>query len=141
MNDIDTFVHLKYQILTSDSASWNFLKTYPFQVQVKWLLRYVEDDRENTMTPGAKNCVETIRRWLDGKISKQEVKASGTVIIADVGLYAYILFIITRAISLDRVEYIADRIDINDLVNHSSKWNLYISWLIEELYEYENSRV
>lgn len=147
MNDIETFVRLKYQILTSDESTWHLCGTYPFRVQVKWFLRCIEAFGIDIEDVASKNCVEIIKKWLDGKVIEQEELYRAGLLVLQLPrslrsyMYMNILYDITRAIKLNQINcnenYFIHGHEINNLTKTSSKWKLYISWLIEELYEYE----
>ena len=43
INDIKSFVILKYPMITSDSNTWNLCEKYPESVNKKWALRCARD--------------------------------------------------------------------------------------------------
>src|ERR1017187_9713748 len=73
MTDIDTFVKLKYNIITNDRNTWNLCDTYPDEVLRKWRYRYFDHisvfmaDREQTLIEATK--------YRDGLITFAELKS------------------------------------------------------------------
>jgi hypothetical protein len=164
LTDINSFVKLKYEILTSKDTTWHLCKTYPHRVRVKWALRCAKDVMHlASHIPEVATCIETTEKWLDGKATDEEVKqiAGATYSVADacatsaigdiasiranaatysVANAAYTAYnAYNAAYSIANAAYSATHADIAIYyaVDRANKWDLYIQWLIEELAEWE----
>jgi len=152
MDNVKTFVLLKYEILTSDQNIWNLCDTYPKEVRSKWAWRCAGDVEH--LAKGHKEAEEFIRiskLYRDGLATKKELDTTKDVVVAtwNKGRQAPNLAAYACGwASLTKDDYKAGTHAIfysmcanrnNDATDASRKWNLYISWLIEELCDYEKN--
>ena len=156
MNDIKSFVLLKYKILTPNSSTWHLGETYPLEVRKNWAWRCAEDVEHLATTKKAKEVYRVARLYRDGKATREELTTFHNTCIADSASANYAVYVavyaalaidahakyaivaadnaanaaayVVRAINTDITTYAA---------THATKWNLYIDWLIEELCKYE----
>ena len=147
MEDIKSFVLLKYEMITSDSNTWSRLEKYPESVKSKWAWRCAEDVEHHAEGyPEAEECIRVCKLHRDGKATEDELDvacqpfplgdaftavmaARSTALAAYAtrrGLAAYAAYAATKAAPVG--------------INEEEKWKLYISWLIEELCDYENNK-
>ena len=106
-----TYARLKYQIITPDSNTWYLCKTYPRKARVAWALRCAKDVMHLVSNvPEVAACIAITEQWLDGKATEAEVSAAADA-ASDVAADAAVCAAATR----------------------EQKWELYISWLVEEL--------
>jgi len=145
-NDIKTFVLLKYEILTSDSDTWNRCEaTYPDSVKQKWAWRCAADV-EHLATKGhhpeAEECIRIAKLYRDGKATIKELDKAWL----DVPLFGaayYATCAACAAYNAAKAAYAASSADAafatTSTFEREEKWKLYIGWLIEELCEYESN--
>ena len=160
MDDIKSFVALKYQILTSDDKSWNLCKTYPFEARSKWAWRCAADVEHLAKGyPEAEYCIEVAKKYRDGLVTWTELT------VAYVDAYAALhrgQFREARSrhaepgvIDAVRAAYAAahdggDQAVTASVAAHAghiggarapesaAKWDRYIKWLVEELCAWES---
>ena len=154
LNDIKSFVLLKYQILTSNASTWILCKTYPLEVRKNWAWRCAEDVEHLARAKEAKEVYRVARLYRDGKATGKELTTVHTACIASIStanhavygsIYAadYAANAANAAINaVYAVRYAVDATtyattEYNDV--YATKWKLYISWLIEELCKYEST--
>jgi len=158
-NDIETFVRLKYEILTSDSDTWERCEaSYPGSVKKKWAARCAADVEHLVKGyPKAEKCIKIAKLYRDGKATITELKkawhdvpvatnhAAEAAAHAAYSTYhaAYSTYHHTAATYATYATYAAD--DATSAADDATgavreeKWKLYIGWLIEELCEYEGT--
>jgi len=146
MNDIKTFVLLKYEILTSDRNTWHLCNTYPPEVNSKWAWRCAGDVEH--LAKGhkeAEECIRVAKLYQDGLATKEELKRAWTSFTAATASYHaayYAYYAATAAYYAATADYAATAEAAYYAAYYAAtegeKWNLYISWLIEELCIYES---
>ena len=131
MEDIKSFVLLKYEIITSDRSTWPRLEKYPESVKIKWAWRCVADVEHLAKGhPAAEECIRVAKQYRDGLATKEELdKAWQAVPFGDTYAAYYA--------GGDEVVYAAFYASETTYIKCEEKWKLYIDWLIEELCEYE----
>jgi hypothetical protein len=153
-SDDETFVRLKYEIITSESETWqNFCNTYPKEALVNWAWRCAMDVAHFANGhEKAENYIRYAKRVHDGEISCDDAE-----LIYDIAQAHYFsLGELTHAEqlaydacrSVNRAIFYIDHSFLNHIcfaAYYASKtcdeklqWKKYISWLIEELAEYES---
>jgi len=161
MNEIETFVRLKYEILTPNSDTWERCEaTYPASVKSKWAWRCATDvEHLAEGYPEAEKCIAVAKLYRDGKATMKELKKAWNKVLdsdafgGDASSYAaYYASVATyRAAAVhagdasDAGSYAAYRAAAAHdhaaaISNREEKWKLYIEWLIEELCEYEQAQ-
>jgi hypothetical protein len=150
INDIKTFVLLKYEIITADSNTWHLCDTYPAEIKSKWGWR-IADDVEHFAKgyPAAEECIRVAKAYRDGVATQDELNMAWShTKQTNTGAHCNAAYTATA----ERhggpvVAYWAARISYQmrggtyaeyEAVRQE-KWKLYISWLIEELCEYETN--
>ena len=134
-NDIKSFVLLKYPMITSDKSTWHLCKKYPESVNKKWALRCARNVEHLDETGKAKKCNDLNERYQAGEIAVlgELKKAAAYTAYAAYAYYAY-----DAAYTAADAAYTAYTVAAYTAYgNREEKWKLYISWLIEELCEYE----
>jgi len=149
MDDIKTFVLLKYEILTSDSNTWHLCGTYPDEVRSKWAWRCAADvEHLANGNNGAMECIRVAKLYRDGLATKDELKQAWYS--ADAANYPAAYYAYTAAysatqsyyaVTADEAASATEAANVNAGYGHKAeeKWNLYIEWLIEELCGYEKN--
>ena len=140
--DIKSFVLLKYPMITSDKSTWDRLKTYPESVKKKWILRCARDVEHLDKTGKSKRCNDLNERYINGEI---EVLVELKKAAADAAHYANTAYYsayhaattANTACAAYHAAYYAAYHAYHAAGVQEEKWKLYISWLIEELCEYE----
>jgi len=141
MNDIKTFVLLKYEILTRDNSTWHLCDTYPDEVNKKWAWRCAGDVEH--LAKGhkeAKECIRVAKLYRDGLATREELdKACLAAYTTPGGMAAYYAASTASAYhaAIAGAAYSAASAAYS---YKGEKWNLYIEWLIEELCEYESNK-
>jgi hypothetical protein len=145
MNDIKTFVLLKYEILTSDADTWHLCDTYPAEVRSRWAWRCAADVEHLAKGyPKAEECIRVAKLYRDGLANKEELDKAWCAANASANAYAYAAATYQAAHYAYYAAYAAAHA-ANAYVHASAyakeeKWKLYISWLIEELCEWESKQ-
>ena len=137
MNDIKSFVLLKYPMITSNSDTWDRAEKYPESVNKRWALRCARDVEHLDVTSKSKRCNDLTERYINGEIEVLEElkKAADAAHYADAAAYAasaYAAYHAAYSAYYAAAYYSA--------ANQEEKWKLYIDWLIEELCEYESKQ-
>jgi len=151
MNDIETFVILKYEILTSNSDTWKRCEsTYPAEVKSKWAWRCAADVEHLAKGyPEAEECIRIAKLCRDGKATMEELDkawqevpysayTNSAYYAADGKQAARAAFYAALA-AANASYHSGDNVDISCAVQ-KEKWNLYGDWLVEELCEYESTK-
>ena len=145
MNDIKSFVLLKYQVLTTDPSTWYLCETYPLEVRKNWAWRCAEDIEHLDTRKNEKEIYRVARLYRDGKATREEVNITKT---ANYAVYVATLATdVTYATSAadyaaDYASYLICAISpTSKNAIYAAKWNLYIKWLIEELCKYEGLQI
>lgn len=133
-NDIKSFVLLKYKILTHDNETWHLSDTYPIEVRNKWSQRCAEDVEHLSNNHTVKTYINVSKQYKQGLVDFDKYiialnNLNNDHMLSPV-MSAYYAYVCSDKVAVYAVSYAASG-DINN-------WNLYISWLIEELCEYEN---
>ena len=151
MNDIESFVLLKYKILTHDASTWVLCETYPLEVRKNWAWRCAEDVEHLATTKETKEVYRVARLYCDGKATGKELadavdtlytvanaSTNAAYYVAYAGIYAAVsnAAAINAAYAADDAANAADYA-ARGITTYVTKWNLYINWLIEELCKYE----
>jgi len=155
MDDIRTFVALKYQLITRDLVTWHINETYPPAVRSAWAWRCADDVRHfATENPAAKLCVDTAKRYRDGLTNKEDMESSSNyssklVIFGGTeyhAAYAAYYAALSSHNNTDNsniwaVVHAAHAMtkSINTRFTTHGIWELYISWLVEELCKWEST--
>ena len=145
--DIKSFVLLKYEILTSNQNTWDrCCETYPESVKSKWAWRCAADVEH--LAKGykeAEECIRVAKLCRDGLATKEELNkvwdathatthATRAAYAATFAGAAYAATFAGAASAAYAAYYAAYATYAGQ---RDEKWKLYISWLIEELSEYE----
>ena len=145
----ETYVRLKYQIVTSDKSTWGFCQTYPQIVRVKWALRCAKEVMHLVADfPEIIRCIETTQKWIDGLASDEEVitvgqagnlRCAGQVGRSGIAAANSAVHTIATAASSKMPAFAYDHAIYAALFasRAGGKWDTYIKWLIEELGNYE----
>lgn len=135
--NIKSFVLLKYEIISQERETWHLCETYPVEARNKWARRCAED--VEYQVGKYSELKEYIRVAKAYKIEKSTVKdlEKITEIASKVGVFPTIMSAYYAYISDDKFVVYAAYYAANHDIN---KWNLYISWLIEELCNYESKQ-
>ena len=127
MNDIKSFVLLKYEIITEDENTWHLCDTYPPEIVKKWAWRCADDVAH--IAKGykeAEECIRIAKLYSDGLATKEELdNAYNAAYAATAAYYA------ARA-----AKYAAHNAAYTD--EYSVSMKKYIDWLIEELCKHES---
>ena len=143
--DTKTFVLLKYKILTSDDSTWHLCETYPESVRKAWAWRCAEDVEHFAKGySGAEEFIRIAKLYRDGLATQKELDKAWHEVPYPTSAYhaanaAYAQSAYYAA-AANHAAYAAYR--AGNCYPHNQgeeKWKLYISWLIEELCEYESS--
>ena len=151
MNDIKSFVLLKYQILTSDKSTWHLCDTYPAEVRKSWVWRCAEDVEHLATTKESKEVYRVARLYRDRLVTKEELDkahyaANAAYHTAYRAAYAtayyaaYAAYAANAAYAAYRAAYAAAKATAKATAAYEDKWKLYISWLVEELCKYEEEK-
>jgi len=157
MDDIKTFVALKYQLITDDRDTWHLFKSYPLEVISTWVWRCAADTEHLVCGhKEAEKCLEAAKKYRDGLTTWGDLidaadsnstcattaayaaaRAAFYAASADAGNYdlaAYAAFYAAYAAyyAANYAAYATTSAEV-----HSDNWQLYISWLVEELCEWE----
>jgi len=123
VDDVKTFVLLKYEILTSDRNTWHLCDTYPEEVRSKWAWRCANDVEHLAKgNKRAEECIRVAKLYRDGLATRKELDKAWNA--------AYYYSSASTASSAYHAAYAST-------ASRKEKWNLYIGWLIEELCNYE----
>jgi len=142
IDDIKTFVLLKYEILTSDSNTWHLCDTYPEEVRTKWAWRCANDVEHLAKgNKRAEECIRISKLYRDGLATKEELNKAWDAAHATAAA-ANAMAVVRAAdcaASAANAAYYAAAAAAT--AARKEKWNLYIEWLIEELCNYEKSKI
>ena len=144
-HDTESFVKLKYELITQDRNTWHLCKTYPEEVRSKWAWRCAGDVEH--IAVGHKEAEELIRvakAYRDGLATKEELgaayrdayTATATYYAANATYYAANATYYAANAASNAASYAAQH---SARYNYAQSFNKYIGWLVEELCEYENS--
>jgi len=147
MDDIKTFVLLKYKIITYEKSTWHLCDSYPKEVQIRWAWRCAGDAEH--LAEGhkeAEECVRIAKLYKDKKATSSELLESWSLIkglppntyYLCIAVYAIITTSYVASVYASAASVSWENNGINS-INHEEKWNLYIEWLIEELCGYEKN--
>lgn len=151
-----TVVLLKYEILTRDQSTWKLCETYPIEVRSKWAWRCAVDVEHLVEgNQSAENLVRVAKEYHAGLATKEELDIARDSCVSSLDsprsywrahstYYASLVDQVgnyTSAIhTTNAVFYATYGIGVYGLDRQDKKWKLYISWLIEELCEYESKQ-
>jgi hypothetical protein len=137
-----TVVLLKYEIITRND--WHPCETYPLEVRSKWAWRCAADAEHLAKGyPEAEECIRIAKAFRDGTCSRSELANAyygkhGASNSADSTYYAAISAPFNHNDYVFATFYAAFyAAATRSVIDQDEKWKLYISWLIEELCEYE----
>jgi len=145
-NELKTFVLLKYEILTSDTSTWERCEaTYPVSVKSKWAWRCAADVEHLAKGHHTKQeeCIRIAKLYRGGgKATIEELNkawrefphSAGGRRRAAVAAYYAVAITAYHATTITTTTASA-------IINREEKWAMYIGWLIEELCEYEKNQV
>lgn len=69
--EIETFINLKYKIITSDQKTWHFCETYPIDVLKCWFWKCVLTKENNIKDyPQAEKLIDISKKYKENKILK-----------------------------------------------------------------------
>jgi len=152
LEDIKSFVALKYSILTSDESTWHLCDTYPAEVRKSWAWRCAEDVEHLATTKESKELYRVARLYRDGLATEEELdKAAANYAAYAYNAAAYAAHAAAYAAhaayyAAANAAYAANRAAANAAyaanraATKEEKWKLYISWLVEELCKYEEQQ-
>jgi hypothetical protein len=142
MNEIQSFVLLKYEILTSNSDTWHLCDTYPAEVRSRWAWRCAGDVEHLAKGyPKAEECIRVCKLYRDGLATKEELDKAWYATNADAAAYAYAYAAAAHAYYAYHACLAYAYASTNNITyTKEEKWKLYISWLIEELCKWESKK-
>ena len=146
--NIKSFVLLKYEILSNDSNTWHLCEKYPDSVKKKWALRCARDVEHLDKTGKSARCNDLNERYQAGETEVlDELKKAATTYPDSYTAYdachaayraaCHAAYAACRAAYTDANAAICAIVAAN---SREEKWKLYISWLIEELCNYESKQ-
>jgi len=148
-NELKTFVLLKYEILTSDSDTWERCEsTYPVSVKSKWAVRCAADTEHLAKGHSkAEECIRITKLYRNGAATLEELNKlwndlslyNSTDVVAYHAAYAY-YYAINHAGHTHYAGAAYNAASAAFSAMQEEKWKLYIGWLIEELCEYESTK-
>jgi len=121
----ELFVRLKYDY-HSDNLTWDICKLYPLEVINTWLWRIFDNVSEVT-DPLAIDTITKAKEYMNGKCSLMELDA--VWVKSDIGAGDGPVYHLAAGNTADAFHRIVNVKNFD--------FNLYSSWLIEELCEYE----
>lgn len=140
MTEEDIFyIKLKYDIITVDTSSWGACSIYPHSVLCNWVWRCVDDvihlgiDNEEVAL-----LYYTAQKYRRGSVSLQElIDAYGNVWALGGELFDDMLYYAGLSIDMPfrAPRCVRAAVSLRADINY---WDIYINWLIEELYKYES---
>jgi len=148
-DELRTFVLLKYEILTSNPDTWKRCEaTYPASVKQKWAASCASDVEHHAKGyPDAEECIRIAKLYRNGAATLEELekarsRASGNLEGASAesaaaAYYAAGAFQVAAAAYYAAAAAAAADVAYYFSTIQEDMWKLYISWLIEELCEYE----
>jgi len=150
MDDIKTFVLLKYEILTYEKSTWHLCNTYPPEVNSKWAWRCAGDVEHLAKgNKEAEECIRVAKLYRDGLATRKELDKAWLAAAAySAAYYAayyaaysayYAAYSAAYYAAYSAYSAAAAASATTTVTVKEEKWNLYISWLIEELCEYERN--
>jgi len=164
MDDIKTFVALKYQIITNKPDTWNLCETYPLEVISAWAWRCAGDVEHFAKGyVDSEYCIEVAKSYRDGLIGSTALRnaaiENGTTDnvraynAAEAATYAAYTAPHRRKSPVAPLDvytsmalgwrapaaYAATAAHAASLAHDDTddKWQLYVGWLIEELCKWE----
>jgi len=151
MNEIETFVRLKYELPSEDLSpshinNHTVVASYPKEVKQKWAWRMAEEaECFHCGNPKIVECIKIAKLYRDGKATMKKLDKAwddAQRTYGDTAAYAYYL-----AAQHNITYYYASMTAEAALNAHGHnttdrwgvypEWKMYIGWLIEELCEYE----
>ena len=140
-NNIKSFVLLKYEIITSDSDTWDLCEKYPAEVKSRWAWRCAEDVEHLAKGyPKAEECIRIAKLYRDGLATKEELDRawndSSAITYATTAYYAGN----AASAAASAAAYAAYYAAYHATAKREEKWKLYIGWLIQELCEWESKQ-
>ena len=136
--DIKSFVLLKYPMITSDRSTWHLCEKYPESVNKKWALRCARDVEHLDDTGKSKKCNDLNERYQAGEIGllgELKKAADAAHYGTSAAYYSAYYAAYTAYYAAKTAAYTAA-----NATDREEKWKLYISWLIDELCEYEGKQ-
>jgi len=131
MTSIESFVLLKYEIITGDSTTWKFCETYPEKVLYNTILRIIDVDLylhpDHKYYQTSRNNFDLIENYINGKISKHEV------------IHNWITEI-SRKVHINLLYYIFVKGAFIERAKDFTTIETITKILIEELCNYENNQ-
>lgn len=137
-SEAELFVRMKYEVITADPLTWVLCNSYPTEVLVKWAWRCAES--VEYLAAGDKILLTFIDECrTTGNDRFYRMKHN------DISFSFYFAYdsMNSKTSAAYAATYAADAMTQNVSNNkhiystYLSYFNLYIAWLIEELYEYE----
>jgi len=152
MEEIETFVRLKYEILTADISTWKKCEaTYPAEVKSKWAWRCAADVEDLAGRRfDARECIRISKLYRDGEATLEELREVFNNVDQyeqDDESYPYSAAEASFNAAIGDIYSTADSACYAHWSNEcwtdgtlKEQWNIYLGWLIEELCEYENNK-
>lgn len=140
MDDIRSFVLLKYKMITSNDNSWSLAEAYPIEIRRNWAWRCAEDVEH--LAKGnlyAEKLIAAAKDFRRGKISYDYLKNAWWNTSNEAALAHYYIYHEKDTVDIHAV-YFAVCAQNKSEEKDKIIWNKYIDWLIEELSEYESKR-
>ena len=141
MNNIKTFVLLKYEIITEDENTWHLCDTYPLEVKKKWAWRCADDVAH--LAKGykeAEECIRVAKLYSGGLATKEELDNAYNA--AYHAAYHAAYYATRAAYAAHYAAHCAARAAYCAVVATGNTnpvlMKKYIDWLIEELCKHES---
>lgn len=150
MNDIKSFVMIKYKIITSDTTTWDICDTYPDSVKINWAWRCAYDAEHLVIKLGDLTLVDIAKKYKDGFATHGELMHARDYKTTGYNHAAYAFFYAAICLESSTDNYTVCAVSnaahalsgdpgfAND--KFEEKFDQYIKWLIEELCEYESKQ-
>jgi len=160
MDDIKTFVALKYQIITAESRNpLTLCGTYPVEVRVAWSRRCAADvEHLSKGHISAERAIIASKKYKDGLINLDELEEYAVRVssfgdsrapyhAANSALHAAVskedvhvsFAAIASGQSVNSYAAVVHAVLAASLEESHGKWNLYTNWLFEELCKWEST--
>lgn len=145
--DTESFVRLKYEIITIDQNTWQKAKEYPIEVRVKWAWRCLDDATPNAEgNADVLNTLELAKKCAKGECDIDEVRESLRVVspnhypsfcVAEAASWAALTAIDEFFLAAPNAAYCSYLCSLFAKPTLSTKYDEYLIWLVEELCEWE----
>ena len=158
-HETESFVKLKYELITQDRNTWHLCETYPKEVRNKWAWRCAADVEH--LADGHKEAEELIRvakAYRDGLATEEELEDASyhaayanadhaayyaayyAAYAATLAANAYAAYAAHHAANAAYYAAYAAKGMPFAAASYEKQFNIYIRWLVEELCEYEETK-